>query len=402
MSVTRGSKIYFVASTFLPDRGGGAKTRHQQICQLIKAGYNIKLVIKKNSPVFAENLAKHIIPESINFFDRLLTKLRIFPDVHVRWSYSVFKYIASDCIDGDVVFITTGGPLSLCMISILLKLNGVKARVVINLHDLPDFSTYEKSSPIFPKGFCYQYFEYYAYKSSDLILCNSRKMVDLIGSKYPKLKTRLDYFYFGFEDNKHLSQLRNSVVASDLKNNKKIVIGAIGTMGELQGPDFLVRSLIEHNIKNKFPYELVFIGDKPKISNNDNRSVKLQPYINQIDLNKYANDYLDIGFLSIVNRPVFKSAIPTKFFEYVNLGLPILATIPIDSEAGVVIRENKIGWVISHGDIDAIVNLLNFLKDNKHEINVAKNNIKKIRSYFSDEFTQIRMINSLKQLIQDY
>jgi glycosyltransferase involved in cell wall biosynthesis len=132
------------------------------------------------------------------------------------------------------------------------------------------------------------------------------------------------------------------------------------------------------------------------------QGIIVKPYMSRIDLIKYANKYLDIGFLSIVNKPVFNSAMPTKFFEYINLGMPILATMPINSEAAVVIKNNKIGWVINHGDIDALVNILNFLKSNKNEILVAKKNIEKIRYQFSQDFTQKRMIKSINKLMHDF
>jgi glycosyltransferase involved in cell wall biosynthesis len=82
--------------------------------------------------------------------------------------------------------------------------------------------------------------------------------------------------------------------------------------------------------------------------------------------------------------------------------MQILATMPINSEAAVVIKNNKIGWVINHGDIDALVNTLNFLKSNKNEILVAKKNIEKIRYQFSQDFTQKRMIKSINKLMHDF
>jgi glycosyltransferase involved in cell wall biosynthesis len=63
----------------------------------------------------------------------------------------------------------------------------------------------------------------------------------------------------------------------------------------------------------------------------------------------------DVAFLSLASDHVY--ATPSKLFEYIGLGLPILASVP-DGDAAALIRKHDVGLVAPAGDAEALARLL--------------------------------------------
>jgi len=79
------------------------------------------------------------------------------------------------------------------------------------------------------------------------------------------------------------------------------------------------------------------------------RKVKTQNiiYLGIIDTRRLKKLYSasDVGFILRINDPAFDYAVPVKFYEYVAMGLPVLAICKKESELAKIIIENKLGIV---------------------------------------------------------
>ena len=60
----------------------------------------------------------------------------------------------------------------------------------------------------------------------------------------------------------------------------------------------------------------------------------------------------DIGFLSL-SAPTYAYATPTKLFDYIEWGIPILAVLPPGASQELIERF-EIGWVVEPGDVDGL------------------------------------------------
>src|SRR5690606_37551545 len=83
----------------------------------------------------------------------------------------------------------------------------------------------------------------------------------------------------------------------------------------------------------------------------------------------------DIFISTWEKDPYLEIAMPIKIFEALGYGLPVLITE--GSEAARFVSGNSIGWVIK--DTPEMRNMLLFLKNNRHEIAVKRNNAIRIR-----------------------
>jgi glycosyltransferase involved in cell wall biosynthesis len=384
--------VFFVTTIYPPSKGGGAFTRYQQVQHLLENGFKVCVLTKSKSLQSDLGFSQAIIGLRYTFIARLLAKIRVIPDVSFFWAKAVADYILSNAKKGDVVFVTTGGELSLALIGYYLKKKNFTEKIILNLHDFPDHSVYLDSSPLKKRGALYQYLECKAFSNVDLILCNSRKMIALINQKYPKLISPKDYFYFGFEGCINPQKKINA--------NKEglINIVSIGTMGFLQSPDFLINVVAENPYFFE-KFKIFFIGSKEGDKKYPTDLIEYLGYMNRESLAYYAQNHADIALLSLIDKPIFMSAMPTKFYEYVNLGIPILATVPMECEVGDLIQKYGIGWVVRHGDIQSLKSVLLRLISNPQEIIEAREKILEHRQIFDRKITQKRMVTSINNLL---
>lgn len=105
-----------------------------------------------------------------------------------------------------------------------------------------------------------------------------------------------------------------------------------------------IKRLIKYlDLTGKVKY-LGVIEDKVKLSNKIARS--------------------SVGVIPFDDNPLWKNAIPAKFFEYCACGIPIIATISEDSTMANLIREYKIGFTTPSGNEILLASLLEKLYNN--------------------------------------
>ena len=75
----------------------------------------------------------------------------------------------------------------------------------------------------------------------------------------------------------------------------------------------------------------------------------------------------DISIVHLKNAPLFKSVIPSKIFESMGMGIPILIGVP-DGEATAIVRDSNAGIVIEPESADAIVHSILRLTNNPLEL----------------------------------
>ena len=73
----------------------------------------------------------------------------------------------------------------------------------------------------------------------------------------------------------------------------------------------------------------------------------------------------DVALVLIADRPGAGVHVPGKVFEYLGIGLPVLAIVPEHGEAAELIRTAKAGWVFPPHDVDGVAALLSRLSGDK-------------------------------------
>ncbi len=103
----------------------------------------------------------------------------------------------------------------------------------------------------------------------------------------------------------------------------------------------------------------------------------------------------DIGFFSLSDS-TYSYATPTKLFDYIETGVPIVASLPHGASRR-IIEENKIGLVADVGDVEGLALQVKRMVENQNCRIEFRNNMKKIRTVFSTK----SQIDKWKDVIVD-
>jgi glycosyltransferase involved in cell wall biosynthesis len=156
--------------------------------------------------------------------------------------------------------------------------------------------------------------------------------------------------------------------------NKELSIFYVGGIGKVYQFRILLKVISEMKNINL----TVCLREQEWINEKDDYKIYINQNINIIhksgkDLLPYFSN-ADILSLFLEPNEYRKFAMPLKLFEYIEKGKPIIATS--NTAVGEFVKENDIGWVIDY-NYNELKNLLEYINNNKHEINIKKQNIKK-------------------------
>lgn len=355
---------------------------------LQKLGWDVVVVM----PNYNSNKLKvenniHLIPYNKNqrlafWFERI----GIYEDYLDEWVKNAFFYLKNKVTKNDIVFATTGGELGTIKLGSILK-KEIGCKFVINFRDPLDYSIVNglKLDKKFHVSREKQEKKYVS--NSDLIITSSNTYKNALKKKYPFLKIVNNYF--GYIKKIDLNSFNK--IKSD-----KIRIAYAGNMGKTQKPETLYE--IYKKLKRN-DVELYFIGNFSNnkiLKNIKDKNVKLISYLEHNEFIKFMIENIDIGFVSLSND-YLGACVPSKIYEYINLGLPIFGALP-DGDGKDLINKNKFGMAKKYNNIKELVEALNLMLKNEN-IKFFKNNILKERDKWSMEYRIKEEENLLKRLL---
>lgn len=324
-------KVYYITRTIPGGGTGGALIRQGSVKFLREAGYEVIIVSLSDEDKETDG---YILINGVTtkFFTRVnlfLYNLRVLDDYLQPWAEKAFKTLKNRIQKDDIVLATSGGELGTLMLAQKLK-ETIGCHTVYNLHDPIDFTTIEGEfsflSSVKMRG--RDKAEYRIFKSADAIVTSSRYYADALKKKYPELASVFSCHHFGY-----IEQFEVSKSVRKKEGGINVVYG--GNMGPLQGPEILMR------LAAFFPeVTFTFVGDLVCRENNKPQNVVIKPKMSYKDYVDYLSQNADIGFFSLRGN-VSKLCVPSKLYEYINVGIPILAAI--DGDARSIVNDNGFG-----------------------------------------------------------
>ena len=297
-------------------------------------------------------------------FFEIPLKLKGFFRIFLNYiSFTISSFFGINLIrKADIVFISSPPIFSAVSNYFFAKL--FKRKVVFDIRDLyPE--TAEELGLIKKKSFSYRFFENLNYKIFDYchkIITVNYKLARKIQRKYNTKKVEV---ITNFASRKELKKLKT--------NSNKIKIAFTGVITEAQNLTRVMK-LID-KFKKNIEFHIVGSGSEfdllKKIVKN-NKNVKLYGYQSLEFCNKIINQ-CDIGLITLVNKKLFESALPSKFFEYISFGKPILLNQSLELKR--IVEKSNSGWFLDNDD-KKIINIINNIT--KKEIDVKSRNAKKL------------------------
>jgi len=231
-------------------------------------------------------------------------------------------------------------------------------------------------------------------KEADKIVTVSYGVKDDLLSRHPELRDeRWIYLPNGF-DSADFENIRSK------PKSKKITVTYLGSVFGSRSPEPLIRAL--ESLKNencpllkKIKFRFVGRMGEPIRKRIESSSVcglfEILPYVKHHESLAYlANS--DISLLIIDDVPASRGILTGKIFEYIGVGNPIFALAP-EGEAADLIRNNELGVVVAHDDIDGVKKALVQLAEAK---NLLKNN-----SGIKKQFERREQTRQLAKVLDD-
>lgn len=104
----------------------------------------------------------------------------------------------------------------------------------------------------------------------------------------------------------------------------------------------------------------------------------------------------DLALVSLSDDPVFSTVIPSKIFEAVGMGIPILASLP-PGEATEIIRDSGVGICIRPEDPVELAESASDLADNNEKMKILRGNCIHRRK----EYSRDRLAERMEQILSE-
>lgn len=391
-------KIYYITRTFSPfQKGGGPLMRTGAVEYLQKLGWDVQVVMPAYRSITTNRFENIIqIPTlSILRLTNILQKYGLIEDYLDIWVLNAYHQLKSIVKKEDILFATTGGELGTLKLATLLK-NKIGCKIVFNFRDPLVYALchgkkidnkFHVSRERLEKKYIYK---------ADLIITSSDSYRNNLIDKYSDLSEKIYTNYFGY------------IEAVELKNKSKkkdeiLRICYMGTMTSAQKPEILIDAYNSLKEKEKHCVQIIFIGDYKnyigfnKLVDIDKDNIVFLDYMPRKVLLKYMIENIDVGFVSLTDD-YYGACVPSKIYEYINLGLPILAALP-DGDGLDIVNNNKYGKGVHYTQIVELKKAIKIFLKEKF-ISSCKENILKDKIRWSMD-NRINDLNILLNKLVD-
>ncbi len=381
------NKIYYLTRSYAPmQKGGGPLMRKGAVENLRKIGWDVTVVM----PAY-ENDTIVDSAESITIPLQLWKKRAIiyemfglYEDYLDPWVKRSFAYLKDKISSSDILIATAGGELGMIKLGALLKEN-TGCKLLINLRDPIDY-TNVNGLKINKRYHVSREKEEKKYLSmADKIVTSSKTFKKILQDKYPILKAKIANNYFGYVEKVPLEKY--SKIPKDT-----LRIAYVGNMEAAQRPELLLEA--HRKAKNSAKIEIYFIGEYrnyPPLKHINESNVICMDYLPHEDFLEFMLRQIDVGFVSLADD-YYAACFPSKIYEYINLGLPILGALP-HGDAKEFINHEGYGFATYFRNIDNLAEEMDRWVDGT-KIEKFKTNIMQTRTFWSME-SQIKELDRL-------
>jgi len=385
-------KLYYLTRSYYPyQKGGGPLMRAGAVKYLQELGWDMTVVMPNyiSKGIMTDGNVIQI-PFKGKFIQKLalvLEGIGIYEDYLDKWVENTFEYLKNKIKKEDIIFATSGGELGTIKLGSLLK-KEIGCKFVINFRDPLDYSVVNGLKLDNKFHISREKQEHKYLKNSDLIITSSKLYKKALQNKYPFLKDKIKNNYFGYIEKVNLDLFQK-------KSSDKLRVAYAGNMGKLQKPEILYQIFKELN--NRDNIEIYFIGN---ITNNSvlqsikEDNIYFIDFLPHNEFLKFMIENIDIGFVSLIND-YLGACVPSKIYEYINLGLPILGALP-NGDGKDIINQNSYGVACKYDDIVGLKRAIEKFRNieflNKYKSNLIRDRekwlmeekIKEVDSWLKD------------------
>lgn len=355
------NKIYYFARSYHPyQKGGGPLIRVGAVNYLESLGWDVTVVLPNydTKEVISDNNTIQI-PFKHRYIQKmtsLLERIGIYEDYLDRWVDNAFLYLSDKVKREDILFATSGGELGMIKLASLLK-KKIGCRFIANFHDPLNYGYMNglRRDKKFHVGRERLHKKYLT--NADLILTSSQYYADVLSEKFTDLSKRIKNNYFGYINKLEIEQYQK-------KSSKKLRIAYVGTMGHTQQPERLYHA---YRALDDDEVEIYFIGNIDRyrpLQDIEKEGVHFINFMPHDAFLKFMSENIDVGFVSLSND-YFGACFPSKIYEYINLGLPMIGALP-NGDGEDIINSKGYGIACHYDDRHCLMEGIKKFKDKNY------------------------------------
>ncbi|MGV1012104.1 MAG: glycosyltransferase family 4 protein [Flavobacterium sp.] len=286
-----------------------------------------------------------------NFFSRIIRLFHSSIGLFFKLMFSVHK--------NDQVFIVTNPAFLIILMPFLKMLKGIKYTVLV--HDIfPEnlAAIGKMKSSSFYYKLVKKIYDF-SYSQADKCIAIGRDMKEVLSEKI-KDPSKIEIIT-NWSDTDDVNSLNkeNTKMIAKLDLNNKFIFQFAGNLGYAQGLDNLIEAI--RLVKNN-NIHFLFIGSGAMEKNIENfirknslKNVTQIGYQNRIEQEDFLNA-CDVAIVTL-NDGMFGLGVPSKTYNIMATGKPILIVAHEKSEISLCVLEHNLGWVAKPNDPILLSNL---------------------------------------------
>ena len=245
-----------------------------------------------------------------------------------------------------------------------------------------------------------RFFEIFLYKRATaiIVVTNSFKRI-LINQGIQQKKIHVITNGVDLEKFKPIAKDKSLIESLSIKN--LFIAGYIGTHGLSHGLDSILYAaeLIQNKYKNH-NIKILLLGDGSnkesllKLSNKLGlKNVLFLDLVPRHKIHLYWS-ILDISIIHLKKTNLFDAFIPSKMFEAMGMGIPLLHCV--SGESADIVKSNNLGCIVESENSDEIAKSLIDLSKNNHKIETYKS----ANIAASSKFSRVNLANNMMDVLE--
>ena len=216
------------------------------------------------------------------------------------------------------------------------------------------------------------FFNHQLYKYANKIIVVGRDMEELVEKKIRGLDIPIECIpnWAELEQVKPLIREENRLL-NQLGLSEKLVFLYAGNMGHPNDLESIVRCA--EKLKDNSEFHFIFLGTgvkkkwlEIKIEGENLTNVTLLPPQPRSEQNIFLNA-CDVAFVSLVKN-MWGVSMPSRTYNILAVGKPILALTEANSEVARVIQEDNLGWIVSPDNPDKLFQTIKEISRNRAQL----------------------------------
>jgi hypothetical protein len=388
-------KLWYITRSYTPEKSGGILMRVAQ-SKLLSHYFDVRIITpaySQSTPLKEKNILRtpFFYNKNITRLLNIASKLGFLSDYLAPWTRQATNLLIKNVRNDDILFCTSGGDLASLLVGYRVKRRHPKVQFVINYRDPTNYTQVDGhylSGTLATKN----KIEYQYLKLADLVITSSESYATNLCNKYPQFANKIHNNFFGYI---HKTPFDKIPIKHHSSLPLQIVYG--GAFDPPQEVEILAKAA-----KGVTDVHIHFIGNwknySPITDFLEEENMTFHNAMTHKEFIHFMLETADIGFLSL-GDPYYGACVPSKLYEYINLCLPILASIPKGS-AKDIIEENQIGWTTSHRNVHALNRQIIKLTQDIHLLKEARIKMIKIRDDWSMPVQFQKTINLIHSQLQ--